>query len=93
MSEVLERLWEVIQERKANPREGSYTCALLAKGTAEIARKVGEEGVETAVASLSEGDDRVIYEAADLVYHLLVLLASRGLTWRQVEQELEARFR
>ncbi len=92
MSEVLAHLWDVIQDRKANPREGSYTCTLFAKGAAEIAKKVGEEGIETAVASLSEEDDRVIYEAADLIYHLMVLLANRGLTWEQVERELAARF-
>ncbi|NOZ27676.1 MAG: bifunctional phosphoribosyl-AMP cyclohydrolase/phosphoribosyl-ATP diphosphatase HisIE [Chloroflexi bacterium] len=91
-SEVLERLWEVIQDRKTNPREGSYTCSLFEKGAVEIAKKVGEEGVETAVASLGEDDERVLYEAADLVYHLMVLLAHRGLTWAQVEQELAARF-
>jgi len=90
--EVLERLWKVIQDRKANPREGSYTCSLFEKGAVEIAKKVGEEGVETAVASLGEDDERVLYEVADLVYHLMVLLASRDLTWAQVEQELASRF-
>jgi len=93
MSEVLDRLWSVIQDRQANPREGSYTSSLFAKGAGEIARKVGEEGVETAVASLAEDDSRVVYEAADLVYHLMVLLASRNLSWALVEQELESRFR
>jgi phosphoribosyl-ATP pyrophosphohydrolase/phosphoribosyl-AMP cyclohydrolase len=93
MSEVLDHLWRVIQDRRANPREGSYTSALFARGAVEIAKKVGEEGVETAVASLAEDDGRVVYEAADLVYHLMVLLASRNLTWAQVEQELANRFR
>jgi phosphoribosyl-ATP pyrophosphohydrolase/phosphoribosyl-AMP cyclohydrolase len=92
MSQVLDHLWSVIQDRRANPREGSYTSSLFAKGAAEIARKVGEEGVETAVASLAEDDGRVVYEAADLVYHLMVLLAGRNLSWAQVERELASRF-
>ncbi len=93
MSEALDRLWAIIQDRRLNPREGSYTSALFAKGIQEIAKKVGEEGVEMAIASLAEDDGRVLAEAADLVYHLMVLLASRNLCWAQVEQELASRFR
>jgi phosphoribosyl-ATP pyrophosphohydrolase len=93
MNDVINHLWSVIEDRRATPREGSYTSSLFAKGPIEIAKKVGEEGVETAVASLSEGDERVIYESADLIYHLMVLLASRGLTWSDVEKELAARVR
>jgi phosphoribosyl-ATP pyrophosphohydrolase len=92
MSETLDRLWAIIQERRLNPREGSYTSSLFAKGPSEIAKKVGEEGVETAIASLAEDDGRVLAEAADLIYHLMVLLASRNLHWDQVEQELASRF-
>ena len=58
-----------------------------------IAQKVGEEGVETVVAALSQTDDRVIAEMADLVYHCLVLLAARGLRWDEVEAELTRRFK
>ncbi len=93
MSETLDQLWAVIQDRRLNPREGSYTSSLFARGISEIAKKVGEEGVETAIASLAEDDGRVLAEAADLIYHLMVLLASRNLHWAQVEQELASRFR
>ena len=58
-----------------------------------ISQKVGEEAVETAVAALSEGNERVIYEMADLVYHCMVLLSAKGLTWAELEQELARRFK
>jgi len=91
MSTTLERLSAVIADRRAHPRPDSYTCRLLAGGPALPARKLGEEAVETVVAALAEDDHRLTEEAADLVYHLLVLLESRGLSWRDVEQELERR--
>ena len=92
MSETLDALWQVIQDRKHHPRPGSYTASLFRKGETEIAKKVGEEAVEVIVA-VQEGNDRIIYEAADLVYHLMVLLAARGLAWADVEAELRRRFR
>jgi phosphoribosyl-ATP pyrophosphohydrolase/phosphoribosyl-AMP cyclohydrolase len=88
---TIERLAAVIAQRQAEPRPGSYTCTLLAGAPALPARKVGEEAVETVVAALAQDDQRLIEEAADLVYHLLVLVASRGLTWQDVERELERR--
>lgn len=91
MSETIDRLAGVIADRQANPRPGSYTCRLLAGGPAAAARKVGEEAVETVVAALAEDHTRLAEEAADLVYHLLVLLASRGLSWADVERELQKR--
>ncbi len=93
MSEVLTALWQTIQERKRAAPPGSYTASLFAAGMPRMAQKVGEEGVEVAVAALSQADDRVIAEMADLVYHALVLLAGRDLTWEAVEQELHARFK
>jgi len=92
MSDILESLWQVIQDRKEKLPEGSYTAELFSLGMTEIAKKVGEEGVEVGVAALAQSDERVVSEAADLVYHLLVPLASRGLTWGDVEAELERRF-
>ncbi len=91
MSTTIERLAAVIADRQAHPRPGSYTCELLAGGAALAARKVGEEAVEAVVAALAEDDARLTEEAADLVYHLLVLLASRGLGWADVARELEKR--
>ncbi len=93
MDEVLQSLWNTIEDRKANPKAGSYTASLFEAGLPRIAQKVGEEAVETAVAALSEGDDRVVYEMADLVYHCMVLLAAKGLTWRDIETELARRFK
>ncbi|MDH7485072.1 MAG: bifunctional phosphoribosyl-AMP cyclohydrolase/phosphoribosyl-ATP diphosphatase HisIE [Anaerolineae bacterium] len=85
-------LWAIIQERKAHPKEGSYTCHLLAAGQPEILKKVGEEAVEAIVAAQCEGDARLVSELADLTYHILVLLAARGLSWADVEAELARRF-
>jgi phosphoribosyl-ATP pyrophosphohydrolase len=93
MSDVLEALGRTIEDRKQNPSSGSYTASLFDAGMPRIAQKVGEEGVETVVAALSQTDDRVISEMADLVYHCLVLLAARGLRWDEVEAELTRRFK
>lgn len=89
---VLADLEAVIRERKANPRPGSYTAWLLEAGQSYILKKVGEEAVEVIVAAQSEGDARLVSELADLVYHALVLLAARGLSWADVEAELARRF-
>ena len=84
-------LWRTISERAAERPEGSYTTRLLEEGVAAVARKVGEEGVEVVTAALAESDERLVSEAADLVYHLYVLLAARGLDLSAVEDELQAR--
>jgi phosphoribosyl-ATP pyrophosphohydrolase/phosphoribosyl-AMP cyclohydrolase len=88
---VLDELYRVILDRKQNPRPGSYTAQLLEKGMAEISKKVGEESVEVIVAALSQSDERLVSETADLLYHSLVLLAARGVPLAQVEAELEKR--
>ena len=75
---------------KASPEE-SYTRQLLDKGTAKCAKKFGEEAVETAMAAVAESDERLIAESADVMYHLLVLLMSRGLSFAAVEAELQRR--
>jgi phosphoribosyl-ATP pyrophosphohydrolase/phosphoribosyl-AMP cyclohydrolase len=84
-------LWRTVAERAATRPEGSYTAELLNTGVGACARKVGEEAVELSVAALDESDERVVEEAADLVYHLYVLLAARGLDVAQVEDELRRR--
>ena len=84
-------LWRTIAERAGERPEGSYTVELLDAGVGACARKVGEEAVELAVAALDEDDERMVEEAADLVYHLYVLLAARGLDPAQVEDALAAR--
>lgn len=89
---VLAELEAVIQDRKANPRPGSYTRQLLDAGMPRILKKVGEEAIEVLIAAQSEGDERLVSELADLAYHALVLLASRDLAWSDVEAELARRF-
>jgi phosphoribosyl-AMP cyclohydrolase / phosphoribosyl-ATP pyrophosphohydrolase len=84
-------LWRTISQRALDRPPGSYTTELLEAGVGACARKVGEEGVEVAVAALDESDERVVEEAADLVYHLYVLLAARGLDIAAVEDELRSR--
>ncbi len=81
----------VIAERIATRPEGSYSAKLLAEGTRRIAQKVGEEGLELALASVAQSDDEVVGEAADLVYHLMLLLKARHLSLPRVVAELEAR--
>ena len=86
-------LWRTISERAKERPEGSYTVKLLEEGTAACARKLGEEAVELVTAALAETEERVVAEAADLVYHLYVLLASRGVDLAAVEEELAGRAR
>ena len=81
----------VVARRVADAPEGSYTRRLLDAGIARIAQKVGEEGVETALAAVTADDAALRGEAADLVYHLLVLLRARGLAWDDVRAELARR--
>ncbi|MBP7688112.1 MAG: phosphoribosyl-ATP diphosphatase [Thermoflexales bacterium] len=90
-STILTDLYTTILDRKANPKSGSYTTSLFAAGTDEIVKKVGEEAIEVILAATTQADQRVIEESADLLYHLWVLLALRGVTPAQVEAELEAR--
>jgi len=89
---VLESLERVIASRKADPSTRSYTTTLLASGPAGAGAKVTEEAAELVRAACGETDDRVVSEAADLVYHALVLLACRDLTLAGVEDELARRF-
>jgi len=93
MSTILTDLYATILDRKANPKAGSYTASLFAAGTDEIVKKVGEEAIEVILAATTQSDQRLVAEAADLIYHLLVALAQRGVTLAQVEAELEVRHR
>ncbi len=93
MSDILARVFATITDRRANPRPGSYTNRLLDAGEDEIVKKIGEEAIEVILAAKGQGDQRVISELADLIYHCLVLLAARGLTPDDVAAELELRHR
>jgi phosphoribosyl-ATP pyrophosphohydrolase/phosphoribosyl-AMP cyclohydrolase len=85
---VLRELEEVIKQRKENPKEGSYTSKLFKEGKEKIYKKFGEEAVEVLVA---EERERIIYETADLLYHLLVLLAYNEISLSEVMKELRGR--
>jgi phosphoribosyl-AMP cyclohydrolase / phosphoribosyl-ATP pyrophosphohydrolase len=84
-------LTQTIRQRMAARPPGSYTAKLLGEGPRRIAQKVGEEGIELALASVAQGDEAVIAEAADLLYHVALLLESKGLSLARVVAELEAR--
>ncbi|HEY9526503.1 MAG TPA: phosphoribosyl-ATP diphosphatase [Anaerolineales bacterium] len=84
-------LFDVIESRRQNPTEQSYTSSLFAAGLPKIAQKVGEEGTEVVVAALAQDNQRLIEEVADLTYHTLVLLAARGLKVEDILTELEKR--
>lgn len=92
-SGFLHQLELVIGERQSASPDSSYTASLLASGRQRIAQKVGEEGVELALAGVGDDRERVVAETADLLYHVLVLLAARGVRLDEVLQELERRHR
>ncbi len=93
MSAVLEELFATILERSHHRPQGSYTVQLLETGEGAILRKVGEEALEVILATQREDNERLVAEVADLLYHLLVLLAARGLSLADVEAELLRRRR
>ncbi len=90
-AKILDDVFKVIMDRKANPKEGSYTNYLLDKGIHKTCKKVGEEATETVIGAVSGDTDNVRYEVADLLYHLSVLLVQCDLTWDDVFGELEKR--
>ena len=91
MSDILQDLLAVIQSRRDNPQEGSYTCYLFDKGLDKILKKLGEECVETIVAAKNGDNGATTREICDLLYHLLVLVASQDIEWREIIAELRAR--
>jgi phosphoribosyl-ATP pyrophosphohydrolase/phosphoribosyl-AMP cyclohydrolase len=84
-------LERIIEQRIAHQPEGSYTARLYSQGAKRLAQKIGEEGVELALAGAAEGDDKVIAEAADLLFHVLLLLRSRNVGFDRVVEELRSR--
>ncbi|MGH8189313.1 MAG: bifunctional phosphoribosyl-AMP cyclohydrolase/phosphoribosyl-ATP diphosphatase HisIE [Steroidobacteraceae bacterium] len=89
----LAQLEAVIAQRMSERPEGSYTARLWAEGPTRIAQKVGEEGVEVALAAVTQADERLVSEAADLLYHLALLLKTRNLSLATVVRELQQRHR
>jgi phosphoribosyl-ATP pyrophosphohydrolase/phosphoribosyl-AMP cyclohydrolase len=87
----LAKLEAVVAQRATEKPDASYTAKLLGKGINKVAQKVGEEGVETALAGANEPDQKLVEESADLLFHLLVLLRARGVALASVVRELEKR--
>ena len=88
---VLQDVYAVIADRKAHPKEGSYTNYLFDKGIDKILKKVGEEAAETIIAAKNPDCTESIYEIADLLYHMMVLMCEKGLTWQDIAEELANR--
>ena len=90
-AKILDDLYKVIEDRKENPKEGSYTNYLFDKGLDKILKKVGEEACEILIASKNEEPKEIKYEIADFLYHLSVLMVEKGVTWEEVATELANR--
>ena len=87
----LNQLYSVICERRDHPTPDSYTARLITQGEDEIVKKVGEEAIEVILAAKAQGNQRLVEEVADLTYHVLVLMAAKGLAPEDVAKELEKR--
>ena len=88
---VLMDLYETVVERKDNKQEGSYTCYLFEKGIDKILKKVGEEATEIVIAAKNPNPEEIKYEISDFLYHVMVLMVEKGITWEDVMQELSQR--
>lgn len=88
---VLEDVYAIILDRKANPKEGSYTNYLFDKGIDKILKKVGEEATEIVIAAKNPDPEEIKYEISDFLYHMMVLMAEKGVTWEEITQELSQR--
>lgn len=88
---VFKELFETIEDRKKSPMEGSYTNYLLDKGIDKILKKIGEEASETIIASKNSSNEEVVFEIADLLYHLMVLMSFREISLDEVILELQKR--
>ena len=91
MNDTLKTLYAVVEDRKANPQEGSYTCYLFDKGLDKILKKVGEECSETIIAAKNGVQEETVGEISDLIYHLTVMMVQAGIPLEAVMGELDAR--
>ncbi|MGD0958829.1 MAG: phosphoribosyl-ATP diphosphatase [Methylomonas sp.] len=92
MTDFLQQLAEILEQRKTQSPEQSYVAALYSKGLDHILKKIGEETAETIIAAKDGDKDKIIYETADLWFHCMVMLAHQGLGPQQVIAELQRRF-
>ena len=91
MENEMKALYDTVVSRKTHAEAGSYTAYLYEKGLEKILKKVGEECTEVIIGGKNEGKDEVIYEVSDLLYHLMVLMVEKGVTWQEIYDELEKR--
>lgn len=90
---IFSDVYKVIEDRRDNPKEGSYTNYLFDKGIDKILKKVGEETAEVIIGAKNASKDEIQYEVADLMYHLSVMLCERGLCWQDIYDELYKRYK
>lgn len=88
---VLESVYDIIKERKAHPQDGSYTNYLFGKGTDKILQKLGEECTEIVIAAKNPEPENIKYEISDFLYHCMVLMVEKGITWEEIANELAQR--
>ena len=91
MNDTLKNLYAVVEDRKANPQEGSYTCYLFEQGLDKILKKVGEECAETIIAAKNDVPADTVGEISDLLYHLTVMMVEKGIPLEDVMGELDRR--
>ena len=91
MNNTLQRLYQVVLDRKEHPQEGSYTCYLFDKGLDKILKKVGEECTEIVIAAKNPDKEEIKYEISDFMYHVMVLMAEKDVTWEEITRELARR--
>ena len=89
--DILKELYSVITDRKANPTEGSYTNYLFDKGIDKILKKLGEEATEIVIAAKNPNSNEVKYEISDFLYHMMVLMVEKGVSWEDITTELANR--
>ena len=89
--QIFETVYNTIQDRKEHPKEGSYTNYLFDKGIDKILKKVGEEATEIVIAAKNPSAEEIKYEIADFLYHAMVLMVERGVTWEDITKELSDR--
>lgn len=91
MTDAFKEMYEVIENRRANPQEGSYTCYLFDKGIDKILKKCGEETMEMAIAAKNQDNNELAEEINDVLYHMAVLMVERGLSVEKVDEIMRER--
>ena len=91
ITDVLDEVYGVIEDRRIHPKEGSYTNYLFSKGTDKICKKIGEEATEVVIAAKNGSKEEMVYEVSDLLYHTMVMMAGMGVTWEDIARELAER--